>query len=230
MLPTPATSLAAFRHAYFAPIDQYLAWHDGFDFFTDLVCLDALTPAEQVTAATELLAALRAGTADARALLGLSHLRCAEALPLLHDYVRRGAFAFYALAAIAEINPAGFYPPIVATQLRTKATSEHQLIDLLLGLRTYFTLPQLGPAIPPVVFKLLTHSAYLVRYHALYTLRHLYDSATQEEVRDPARIQDDQVFSLISSNGLLPDFGKAQRLLLAELPADILAAYPLRSK
>jgi hypothetical protein len=225
----PKNPLAAFRHAYFAPIDQYLAWHDGFDFFTDLACLDTLAPAEQATAATELLAALRADTADARALLGLGHLRHAEAFPLLHNYVGRGLYAFYALAAIAEINPTGFYPPIVAARLRAKDSTESQLIDLLLGLRTYFTLPQLGQTVPPLIFKLLAHSAYLVRYHALCTLRRLYGSAPHAAAPDPVRIQDDQVFGLISSKGVFTDFGRAQRLLVAELPAATLAAYPLCS-
>lgn len=228
MLPTESP-LTTFRRAYFAPIDQYLAWHDGFDFFTDLACLDALAPTQQATAATELLAALRVGTADARALLGLGHLHHAEALPLLHDYVHRGVYAFYALAAIAEINPAGFYPSIVAARLRAKDSTESHLIDLLLGLRTYFALPQLGPVIPSLILKLLAHSAYLVRYHALCTLRQLYGSAPQAKAHDPARVQDDQVFRLISSKKLFPDFGRAQRLLVAELPAATLAAYPLRS-
>lgn len=219
--------LAVFRRAYFGPIDQYLAWHDGFGFMTDLACLDALSPAGQATAAAELLAALRARTADARAMLGLGHLRHAEALPLLHDYLRRGAFALYALAAIAQINPAGLYPPIVVALLRAQASTEYQLMDALLGLREYFTLPQLGPVVPPQVFKLLTHSEYLVRYHALYTLRRLYGSTRQEAAHDPARIKDDLVFGLISKSGLFTNFGKAQRLLLAELPAAALAAHPL---
>lgn len=228
-MPPTESPLITFRRAYFAPIDQYLAWHDGFDFFTDLACLDALAPAEQATAAAELLAALRAGTADARALLGLGHLRYAEALPLLHDYVRRGVYAFYALAAIAAINPAGLYPPIVAARLRAKDSTESQLIDLLLGLRTYCTLPQLGPVIPSLILRLLAHAAYLVRYHALCTLRRLYGSAPQAEAHDLVRGQDDQVFKLISRKKLFPDFGRAQRLLVAELPAATLAAYPLHS-
>jgi len=221
------SSLAIFRQAYFGPIDQYLAWHDGFDFFTDRACLDALTPAEQQQAATELLAALRARTADARALLGLAHLRCAEALPLLHDYLRRGTFGLYALEAIAAINPAGFYPPIVAAQLRAKAITEYQLMDLLLGLRSYYTLPQLGPAIPSLIFKLLAHSDYLVRYHALRALRHLYGAAPAPELPDAAQLKADQVFGLICERGLFTNYAKAQRLLLAELPAATLAAYPL---
>jgi hypothetical protein len=219
--------LAAFRSAFFEPIDNYLAWHDGFGSQTDLTALDALSPTEREQAAAELLAALRAGTADARALLGLGHLRYAEALPLLHDYVRRGAFALYALGAIAQINPAGLYPPLIAAGLRTKGNTEYQLMDMLIGLREYFTLPQLGPSIPPRIFTLLAHDEYLVRYHALATLRRLYGSLPQEELRDPERLKDDKVFGLIAQNGYFARFGKAQRLLLAELPVATLASYPL---
>jgi hypothetical protein len=222
--------LAAFREAYFGPINQYLAWHDGFSFLTDLACLDVLTPTDQDQAATELLAALRAGTADARAMLGLAHLRYAEALPLLHNYVRRGAFAFYALEAIAHINPAGLYPPLVVTSLRAKGNTEYQLMDVLIGLREYFTLPQLGPTIPPRIFTLLAHKEYLVRYHALQTLRRLYDSRIKEKSHDPKRLKDDEIFGLITKNGYFARFGKAQRLLLAELPAATLATYPLAAR
>jgi hypothetical protein len=224
---SPESPLATFRRAYFEPIDQYLAWHDGFGFLTDLACLDALAPAEQATAITELLAALRAGTADARAMLGLGHLRATEALPLLHDYVRRGWAALYALEAIAEINPTGLYPPIVATQLRTKNSSEFQLMDLLIGLREYFTLPQIGPVIPPLIFKLLAHSKFLVRHHALDTLRRLYGVETREQAQNMERRLRDDVFSVIAKEGFFTNFGKAQHLLLAELPPATLAAFPL---
>jgi hypothetical protein len=226
-MPSPESPLAAFRRAYFEPIDQYMAWHDGVDFLTDLNCLDALTPAEQATATTELLAALRAGTADARAMLGLGHLRATAALPLLHNFIRRGWAALYALAAIAEINPAGLYPPIVATQLRAKASTDFQLMDLLIGLREYFTLPQIGPVIPPLIFKLLAHSEFLVRSHALDTLRRLYGVETSEEAHDVERRMQDEIFGLIVSKGFFTNFGKAQRLLLAELPAATLAEHPL---
>jgi len=223
----PESPLAAFRHAYFGPIANYLAWHDGFASQTDLALLDQLAPAAQAQAAAELLAALRAGTADARALLGLGHLGHAEALPLLHHCVRRGTFALYALGAIAQINPAGFYPPLVTASLRAKGNSEYHLLDVLIGLRAYFTLPQLGPAIPPLIFALLAHDEYLVRYHALKTLRCLYGSPLQAEVFDQASVKKDEVFGLITKNGYFVRFGKTQRLLLAELPAATLAAYPL---
>jgi hypothetical protein len=222
-----ASPLAVFRRAYFGPIDQYLAWHDGFDSQTDLACLDVLTPTEQHQAATELLAALRAGTADARALLGLGHLRYADALPLLHDYVRRNVASLYALGAIAAINPAGLYPPIVAARLRAKNAVDYQHIDLLVGLREYFTLSQLGPVIPPLVFALVAHDDYLVRYHALETLRRLYGAFTKEELHDQERIKNDEIFGLLAKDGYFNRFGKAQRLLLEELPAATLAAFPL---
>ena len=226
-MPATPSPLVLFRQAYFGPIDQYQAWHDGFSFVTDLACLDALTLAERAQAATELLAALRARTADARALLGLAHLRYAEALPLLHDYLRRGVYAFYALEAIAAINPAGFYPPIVAARLRAKhSITEYQLMDLLLGLREYFALPQLGPIIPSLIFNLLAHSEYLVRYHALGTLRRLYGNAPPDQPA-PTQLKADQVFGLICEKGLFTQYAKAQRLLLAELPAATLAACPL---
>ena len=228
---SPAESpLAEFRRAYFGPIDQYLAWHDGFGSQTDLACLDALAPAQQAQAAAELLAALRARTADARALLGLGHLRHTEALPLLHDCLRSGFYALYALEANAQIAPASLYPPVVAAQLRAKALTEYQLMDLLIGLRAYFTLPQLGPAIPPLIFNLLTHPEYLVRYHALNALRHLYGAASPPELPDRAQLRADQVFGLICEKGLFTNYAKAQRLLLAELPAAALATYPLASR
>ena len=226
----PESPLVTFRRAYFGHIDNYLAWHDGFDSQTDLALLDQLAPAEQAQAAAELLAALRAGTADARAMLGLGHLRHAEALPLLHHCVQRGTFALYALEAIANIDPAGLYPPLVAASLHARASTEHHLMDVLIGVREYFTLPQLGPAIPPLVFALLAHDDYLVRYHALDTLRRLYGSQHKEELHDPARIKSDEVFGLITKNGFFARYGKAQRLLLAELPAATLAAYPLAAR
>jgi hypothetical protein len=221
------SQLADFRRAYFGPIDQYLAWHDGFDAQTDLTCLDALTPAERQQAAAELVAALRAGTADAHAMLGLGYLRYPDALPLLHDCLRRGVASLYTLGAIAEINPAGLYPPLVATCLRAKSTTEPHYIDLLMGLREYFTLPQLEPLIPPPIFNLLAHKDYLVRYHALETLRRLYSGPAKGPLYDLERLRNDEIFGLIAKDGYFARYGKAQRLLLAELPAATLAAYPL---
>ncbi len=229
-MSAPDSPLATFRRAYFGPINYYRDWYDGLQYRDELACLDTLTPAEQAQAAAELLAGLRAGTADARAMLGLGHLRCAEALPLLHHCLRRNVASPDALKAIAQINPAGFYPPIVAGQLRAQATPVYQLIDLLVGLREYFALPQLGPAIPSLIFGLLTHADYLVRYHALHTLRHLYGSPTEltaDALHDPQRIRNDEVFGLIMEDKHFASFGKAQHLLLTELPAATLARFPL---
>jgi hypothetical protein len=66
-----------------------------------------------------------------------------------------------------------------------------------------------------------------VRYHALATLRRLYGSSTKEQANDMTPLKDDEIFGLISKDGLFTEYGKAQRLLLAELPAATLAEYPL---
>lgn len=222
--------LAAFRQAYFGPIDNYLAWHDGFQYVTDLACLDALTPAQQQQAAEELLAGLRAGTADARAMLGLGYLRYADALPLLHQCLRQSFATHYALQAIAQISPAGFYPPIAAALLADPAR-QHQYMDLVIGLREYFTLPQLGPVIPPLLFALLTNKEYLVRYHALHAVRLLSGSATAAQLADynPQRIQADEVFQLIIKDNRPRNFRRAQQLLLTQLPLETAASFlPIR--
>lgn len=210
--------LTAFRQAYFDPIDQYLAWHDGYE--ADFTCLDALTPTEREQAAQELLEALRAGKADARAVLGLGHLRYEAALPLLHELLRRHTASFYALGAIAQINPAGLYQPLV-TKLLALKTGEYQLIDLLLGLRTAFNRPQLEPMVLRQLVALLAHPAYLVRYHALATLRRLYglQSAAQELMGDADALRQDTLFKLISSDKRSANYHQAQQLLLTQLPA-----------
>jgi hypothetical protein len=218
----PDSSLTAFRQAYFGPIDNYLAWHDGFQYQTDLACLAALTPAQQQQAAKELLAGLRAGTADARAMLGLGHLRYANALPLLHQCLRQSFATYYALQAIAQINPAGFYPPVVAELLANPA-KQHQYMDLVIGLREYFTLPQLGPVIPPLIFALLTNKDNLVRSHALHAVRRLSGSATAAQLADynPQRIKADEVFQLLIRSNEPRNFHRAQQLLLTQLPPEI---------
>ena len=221
--------LVVFRREYFGAIDQYLAWHDGYE--ANFACLDALSPTEQAQAATELLAGLRARTADARAMLGLGHLRCEEALPLLHDYLRQGHYSMYALQAIALINPAGLYRPLVAELLAPKADWT-RLIDVLTGLREYFTLPQLGAGIAARIFTLLTHPDYLVRYHALNTLRRLYglQSASTQRSQSNEAIRADKLLGLITSNKAPADYRQAQRLLLTKLDANLLREYPLIGK
>ena len=225
-MPSPETSLEVFRREYFGSIDQYLAWHDGYE--ANFTCLDALTAAEQGEAAAELLAGLRNTTADARAILGLGYLRCEEALPLLHDYLRRGHYSMYALEAIAQINPAGLYRPLVA-QLLTSKAEWTKLIDVLTGLREYFTLPQVGVTIAARIFTLLAHPDYLARYHALSTLRRLYglqSAATQRRQSDKA-IRADKLFSLITTDKAPADYRQAQQLLLKQLDAALLQEYPL---
>jgi hypothetical protein len=72
----------------------------------------------------------------------------------------------------------------------------------------------------------LAHGEYLVRYHALGTLRRLYGTAPPDTPA-PAHRPADQVFGLICEKGLFTRYAKAQRLLLAELPAATLAIHPL---
>ncbi|GAB3635743.1 hypothetical protein GCM10027422_13330 [Hymenobacter arcticus] len=225
-MDSPNGSLAAFRQAYFGPIDNYLAWHDGFQYQTDLTCLAALTPAQQQQAAEELLAGLRAGTADARAMLGLGYLRYANALPLLHQCLRQSFATYYALQAIAQINPAGFYPPVVADLLADPA-KQHQYMDLVIGLREYFTLPQLGPSIPPLIFALLANKEYLVRNHALHAVRLLSGSTTAAQLADynPQRIKADEVFQLLIKDNQPQHFRRAQQLLLTQLPPETVASF-----
>jgi hypothetical protein len=217
-LMTTDSSLTAFRQAYFGPINQYLAWHDGYE--ADLACLDALTPTEREQAAQELLEALRAGKADARAVLGLGYLHYEAALPLLHELLRRHMASFYALGAIAQINPAGLYQPLL-TALLTPKIGDYQLIDLLMGLRTAFTRPQLEPPVLRQVFTLLTHPDYLVRYHALATLRRLYglQSAAQELMGDANVLRQDALFKLMNGDKRPANYRQAQQLLLTQLPA-----------
>ncbi|MGI4871589.1 MAG: hypothetical protein ACRYFX_10470 [Janthinobacterium lividum] len=226
-MPATESPLAVFRHAYFAPIDQYLAWHDGYE--ADFACLAALTPTGQAEAAAELLAALRAGTADARAIMGLGYLRYAEALPLLHDYLRRSAYSMYTLEAIAQISPAGLYKPLVVKALSPKVDWT-QLIDVLTGLREYFTLPQLGAGIAARIFVLLVHPEYLARYHALSTLRRLYGLQTAATQRQPQSTEDlraDELFGLLTTDKRPADYRKAQQLLLTKLDAALLREFPL---
>lgn len=133
--PLTADSFKTFRRAYFGPIDQYLAWHDGFD--ADTACLAVLSPDERAQAEAELLTALRQRTADARAVLGLGYLRSEEALPLLHHCLRQNLYAHYALTAIAQINPAGLDCALLASVLNTSTNDSH-LMDVLVGLPDAF--------------------------------------------------------------------------------------------
>lgn len=216
--------LAAFRREYFGPIDRYLAWREGYE--ADATRLDALNPAERRQAEEELLAALRSGNGDARAILGLSHLRSDEALPLLHYCLRTGTDAYYALTAIARITPAGLDRTLLAEVLRT-ATNRSQLMYLLLALPDGFALPQVGSAVASAVLGRLTHPDYLVRYHALNALRRLYGVPGPGPQAPVAAIRADELFALISREHAPRAYRKAQHLLLKQVPAATLHEFPL---
>ena len=221
--PLPASSLAAFRRAYFGPIDQYLAWHDGFD--ADTACLAALSPAGRAQAGTELLTALRQRTADARALLGLGYLRSEEAQPLLHHCLRQGFYAHYALTAIAQINPAGLDRALLADVLTT--TNASHLMDVLVGLPDAFTLPQVGAAVAAAALRHFTHPDYLVRYHALNALRQFYGVPVPKPDGSPAVLRADTSFGLICRKRAPRAYRQAQQLFIAQVPAAILQEFPL---
>ena len=223
--PPSDAPLAAFRRAYFDPIDQYLAWHDGF--VADEKCLTVLSPAERTQAEAELLAALRNRTADARAVLGLGYLRSEEALPLLHHYLRQGIYAHYVLTAIAQINPAGLDRALLANVL-TKSTDASHLMDLLVGLPHAFTLQEVGPAVAAAALRHFTHPDYLVRYHALNALRRLYGVPSPEPDDSSAALRADTLFGMICQNRAPRAYHQAQQLFIAqEAPASTLREFPL---
>ena len=223
-IPTPDTPLAAFRRAYFGPIDQYLAWHDGFN--ADTACLAALSPTERAQAETELLTALRERSADARAILGLEYLRSEEALPLLHHCLRQDFYAQYALGAIAQINPAGLDRTLLADVLTTTTNASH-LMDVLVGLPGAFTLPQVGPGVASAVLRHFTHPDYLVRYHALNALRRLYRAPAPEPGDSVAAIRADTLFGLICRKRAPRAYRQAQQLFIAQVPTATLQKFPL---
>lgn len=212
---TPSPALARFRAAFFADIDHYLAWHDGYE--ADTSTLDALPPAERAAAEQELLAALTAPRSDPRIIIGLGHLRSRAALPLLHDYLP--AAGAYVLAALAQIDPQAVDWPRLAGLLRAKLT-EFQLLDLLMGLRQNFYLAQLPPAIPATVLHLLTHQDYLVRYHALAALRTLYALPAPPG----SQPRTDHIFGLICSDASGSQHREAQRLIREQMRARGFAA------
>ena len=223
-ISTSDTPLAAFRRAYFGPIDQYLAWHDGYE--ADTACLAALSPAERAQAEIELLTALRSRSADARAVLGLGYLRSEEALPLLHHYLRQDLYAQYVLAAIAQINPAGLDRLLLAEVLTTTTQASH-LMDVLVGLPGAFTLPQVGSAVAAAALRQFTHADYLVRYHALNALRQLYGVPAPEPRDSLAAIRADTLFGLICQKRAPRAYRQAQQLFMAQVPASTLREFPL---
>ncbi|WP_046244558.1 hypothetical protein [Hymenobacter terrenus] len=211
-----ATGLAYFRQQYFGPVDHYLGWHDGYE--ADFICLDQLTIAERGQAETELLAAVQTRPGDPRALLGLGHLRSRAALPALHNCLP--FWATYALNAIAQIDAQALDKAQLLHELRN-TTSEYQLIDFLVGIRAYFTLAHVGTAITAQIFRLLHHAQYLVRYHALQTLRRLYalPTAALEFSHDTEKVREDAVFQLICKDGYPAKYRQAEQLVRLEIEA-----------
>jgi hypothetical protein len=201
-----------------------LAWHDGFD--ADTACLAALSPDERAQAETELLAAIRNRTADARAILGLGYLRSEEALPLLHHCLRQDFYAHYPLTAIAQINPAGLDRALLADVLTTTTNASH-LMDVLVGLPDAFTLPQVGSAVAAAALRHFTHPDYLVRYHALNALRRFYGVPVPKPDDSPAVIRADTLFGLICRKRAPRAYRQAQELFIAQVPAATLQEFPL---
>ncbi|MBO2007623.1 hypothetical protein [Hymenobacter negativus] len=223
-IPIADTPLAVFRHAYFGQIDQYLAWHDGYE--ADQACLTALSPVERNQAEAELLAALRNRTADARAVMGLGYLRSEEALPLLHHCLRQGFYAHYVLTAIASINPAGL-DRMWLDNVLTTTTNTYNLIDVLMGLPDAFALPQVGAGVATAALRHFTHPDYLVRYHALNALRKLYGVPGPQPSHSPAAIRADALFGLICQKHAPRAYRQAQQLFISQVPAATLREFPL---
>ncbi|OGX85961.1 hypothetical protein BEN47_14015 [Hymenobacter lapidarius] len=196
-----------------------MGWHGGYD--ANFSVLDRLTPHHRLLAQAELCQALRAQTADPRAVLGLGHLRSRASLPVLHDNLM--SFGIYALGAIASIDPAALATDRVLALLSSNKLSEGQLYRLAIGLGTYFTRGQLDPRVPAQLLELVAHQQYLVRYHALAALRRLYhlpDPAAGNGVTiTRADISRDTLFGYISTNGRAADFRRAQDLLQTQIQA-----------
>ena len=185
-----------------------------------------LAPAERAQAKTELLIALRSRTVDARSILGLDYLRSEEAQPLLHHCLRQDFYAQYALAAIAQINPAGLDRPLLAEVL-TATTKASHLMDVLVALPGAFTLPQIGAAVATAVLRQFTHPDYLVRYHALNALRQLYGVPAPEPRISPTALRADTLFGLICQKRAPRAYHQAQQLFIAQVPAATLREFPL---
>lgn len=212
-----SASLEVFRQKFLGPIDQYLAWHDGYSSFTDFDLLDQLSPPDQQTAAAELLHALEKRKADPRAMLGLGHLRYRPALPALHTCLSTSGT--YALEAIARIDPSELQVAQVQQVLHANAEKEYVLLELLIGLGHFYTRQQLSAQLLQQIFELLAHPKYLVRYHALAAMRNLYGLA-QTNSTTAAQVQADTIFSHITSDKRPADYRKAQQLLLADMRAN----------
>jgi hypothetical protein len=132
LAPVTPAAIEAFRHKFFGPIDNYMAWHKGYSAFTDFDCLNHLSPTDQQLAAAELLLALENQTADPRAILGLGHLKHLPAIPVLHTYMV--SVPVYVLEAIYRIDPARLDLGQVAEHLHATNSNAYVLQDLLIGL------------------------------------------------------------------------------------------------
>ncbi|UOQ72556.1 hypothetical protein [Hymenobacter cellulosilyticus] len=169
-----------------------------------------------------MLTALRDRQADARALLGLGYLRSEEALPLLHNLLRQGWYAQYVLGAIAAINPAGLNRTILLEVLLSSTSSKSQLMETLIGIYSSFTLPQVGAKVGQAVLGQLTHSDYLIRYHALDALRKLYSVPSSDNIRE------DDLFSLICKKDAPGAYRHAQQMFISKVPAATLQQFSLQ--
>ena len=213
------TPLDHFRQQYFGPYDHYLGWHDGYD--ADLAALDVLTPADRATAEAELCTVLSTGRPDPRVVLGLGHLRSRAALPLLHNYLPKSGI--YVLGAIAQIDPTALQTERLLALMTSSKAEESDLYGIVMGLGSYFTLPQLDPRIIQQLIALLANRHYLVRSHALDTLRRFYHLPSPKD-GDGARttqadVLSDELFCLIVPDRKPADFRRAQQLLQAQIAA-----------
>jgi hypothetical protein len=214
-----SSPLDYFRQQYFGPYDHYLGWHDGYD--ADLTALDALTPADRATAEAELCTALSTGLPDPRVILGLGHLRSRSALPLLHDYLPKSGI--YVLGAIAQIDPAALQTERLLALMASAKTEESDLYGMVMGLGSYFTLSQLDPRLVQQLIALLANRHYLVRSHALDTLRRLYHLPSPKDGNGThitrADVLSDELFCLITTDQEPANFRRAQQLLRAQISA-----------
>ena len=232
MLTTSA--LDSFRIAYLGATDSYMAWRNGYPVEESLA--QALTPDERVQAGSELLEAVRAGNFDGRAVQGLGYLYCTEAIPLLHQLMQREEFISYALQSIAHIDPRALDQSLVLKLLTSKVNWRNPLlmllglldpwrrfVDILVGLRTSFTLTDLEPRLLSRILALLAHKDYLVRYHALYALRQLYNMPINEQGDKPTiydGLRRDELFPLIRTNKTPESYRQAQEAFLASLSVE----------
>lgn len=208
-----------FREQYFGPYDHYLGWHDGYE--ADEAALDVLSPADRATAEAALCTALSTGRPDPRVILGLGHLRSRAALPLLHAYLPKSGI--YVLGAIAQIDATALRTERILALLGNPNIPESDMYGIVMGLGSYFTLPQLDPCIIHQLTGLLASRHYLVRYHTLDTLRRLYHLPSPKDgngtLTTRADVLRDELFGLITHDQQPADFRRAQQLIQAQIAA-----------